>query len=554
MTRASDRLLSRGIARLQHGATIEEFMGTPEAARLRRGQREELRSLLQVAGELIPLRTAAFPTPQAQMPNRARFLGQAAQWREERRSHPLRGWAHAPLQVLRGLLVLTLVVGLVAAVGVAPAAAASLPDSPLYALKTAVEDVRIALALDPSARADLCLRLAELRTVEMLRLNAEARPANEAVVARMEQHLQTALLAAQATRGATQYFWLQHIVTSADKEQAKLREANASATPPSQAMLSHAADVAEKVAGQARQLLQELPVPLPSATPPDTQTPSPTPSTTPSSTVTDTLTPEATGTATPSPIAPVDATQSVGATEPAPPSRTRTPLTRTPVTPSPTATATVESSPTPQSGATTKLPTTSPSRTATRSVSETRTPTPSGTWTPEPTATRTDTPAPTRMPSSTATLSPTVTETPLPTETPIPVYELSLLDNPDPVPAGNRIHYNVLLKNLGEVALTSVRVTVSYSGGCAYYAPNNPGSISWTAGAVTPHNYWAVEFTLETYSTAEGCTVSVSAAMTCDQGTAQAGTNTRVGPKPGATATPTATPATTPAPDKKPGF
>ena len=147
-----------------------------------------------------------------------------------------------------------------------------------------------------------------------------------------------------------------------------------------------------------------------------------------------------------------------------------------------------------------------------------------------------------------------MTETPLPTETPIAVYEFSLLDNPDPVPAGSRIHYNVLLRNLGEATLTGVRVTVTYSQGCAYYAPNNPGSISWAVGTVTPHNYWAVEFTLETYSTAEGCTVSVGAAMTCDQGTAQAGTTTRVGPTPPVTATPTATPAATLAPGETSGL
>ncbi len=543
MRRALEHLLSRGVTHLQRGATVDEFMHTPEAARLRPDQREELRSLLELAGDLIPLQTTAFPAPQAQTLNRARFLGQAAQWREERRRHPLHGWAYAPLRALRGLLIFTLVAVLVAAVGVAPAAAASLPDSRLYVLKTVVEDVRIALALDPSARADLCLNLADLRTQEMLRLNAEAHPANEAVVVRLEQHLQTALLAAKATRGAVQYFWLQRIASSADGEQARLRQAGAGASAASQAMLSRAADIAERVAGQARQLLQELPVPMPSVTPQDTQTPSPTPSTTPSSTLTGTLTPEATATPTASSSAPLGATQDIPAT------RTSTAVTRTPITPSATPTTTAEPSPTPRGGAATALPAASPTRTSTRSAgnTRTRTPTPSATSTAEPAATGTNTPTCTGTPSTSATPSPTETETPTSTDTPIPVYELGLLDNPDPVPAGSRIHYNVLLQNLGEVALTHVRVTVAYSGGCAYYAPNNPGSISWAAGTVAPHGYWAVEFTLETYSVSEGCTESVNAAMTCDQGTAQAGTTTHVGPpSPTSTTTPTETPTAAP--------
>ena len=140
----------------------------------------------------------------------------------------------------------------------------------------------------------------------------------------------------------------------------------------------------------------------------------------------------------------------------------------------------------------------------------------------------------------------------MPTQPPVPAYEFSLLDTPDPVPAGSRIHYNLLLRNVGEVALTGVKVTAAYSQGCAYYPPSNPGSISWSIGTVNPHSYWAVEFTLETYSTAQGCTVSVAASMTCDQGTAQASTTTRIGPAPVSTLPPTITPVPTTTPDATP--
>ena len=544
MTRRIDHLLTRGITFLQQGGTIEEFMTRPAVTALAPVQRDALRSLLETASGLRLLWRDRVPPPQAKAANRSALLGQAAQWREEGLAHPNRVGLRSALRLLRGLGAAALAIVLVAAVGVAPATAASLPGTTLYPLKLAAEDARLALTLDPSARVDLSLQLAEARTAEMLRLASESRPASHVVVLRMQQHLRAALQAAQATPGSAQYFWLQNIVAKGIAEENRLEEAGRSAPDELRSMLNEGADAAKDAALKAQRLLADLPpppAPVPTtadATPTATAIPvvvpvaSATSSAPASATATWTVTrspepqeteaPErtATGTASPSPSPTVSRTPSS--------TRTRTPTAST--TPSPSVTPREDDDDTPE-------PTAAPSGTP----SATRTRTPSRT----PTCTLTCTP--TRSPSATATVTPTATATAIPSETPLPVYQLSLLDNPDPVPAGHRIHYNVLLSNPGEVRLTHVIIVASWSPGCAYYPPNNPGQVTWDVGNIEPHSYWAVEFMLETFSIAEGCIVTAQADMTSDQGDAHISTTTRIGSPP-----PTRTPTEVPHPEGTP--
>jgi hypothetical protein len=155
MTRRVTQLLSPGIAHLKRGGTIEEYMRQVHAERLPLAEREELHDLMETAADLTHLLETAIPLPRAQAVNRARFLGEAAQLREERLAHRTRRGLSAPVHLLRVLLGLTLALALVltAGGGVVRAAAASLPGSSLYPFKLAVEDARLGLAFDPATRA-----------------------------------------------------------------------------------------------------------------------------------------------------------------------------------------------------------------------------------------------------------------------------------------------------------------------------------------------------------------------------------------------------------------
>ncbi len=87
------------------------------------------------------------------------------------------------LAALRPVLALALVVALLAAGG-GIAAASSLPGDPAFALKRAVEDAQVTLALDDATRLDTLVtqsdrRLADLETVAAVRPNALTAATNE---------------------------------------------------------------------------------------------------------------------------------------------------------------------------------------------------------------------------------------------------------------------------------------------------------------------------------------------------------------------------------------
>jgi len=88
------------------------------------------------------------------------------------------------------VLVLSIVGGTVAA------AQSSLPDSPLYSIKLAVEDARMNLARDPSQQATLAMTFASERAREMERLAIAHRPISTLVALRLQDQLDAALSAA----------------------------------------------------------------------------------------------------------------------------------------------------------------------------------------------------------------------------------------------------------------------------------------------------------------------------------------------------------------------
>ena len=74
--------------------------------------------------------------------------------------------------------------------------AESLPGDPLYGLKLAAEQVRLALAADAGDRADLSLAAAEARMSETTQLLQQNRLVDEETVARTRQQLEATLQAA----------------------------------------------------------------------------------------------------------------------------------------------------------------------------------------------------------------------------------------------------------------------------------------------------------------------------------------------------------------------
>ena len=133
---------------------------------------DELRPLLKIATGIQP--EAATPSPQFRQRARIRLL-QAMQAPAANRGHAgldIFGRLKPPAPGRRlgyALIVATVVWALIVAGGTTVHASQdSLPDDALYPVKTAVENLRLAVARTPEARASLHLELAERRVQEVV--------------------------------------------------------------------------------------------------------------------------------------------------------------------------------------------------------------------------------------------------------------------------------------------------------------------------------------------------------------------------------------------------
>jgi len=143
------------------------------------GQRDELIALLQVSGDLLQLQVAA-PDPAFRLRARSTLLA-AAQRQRDRPGWPLARLANRllPARPVRIAAAIALTAALLAG-GVIVSAAQSLPGEPLYRLKIAMEELQLAVTLDPAENARLRLELADRRLAEAERLSSLGR-ANEAL-------------------------------------------------------------------------------------------------------------------------------------------------------------------------------------------------------------------------------------------------------------------------------------------------------------------------------------------------------------------------------------
>jgi hypothetical protein len=165
---------------------------------------DHLRPLLEVAQAAHRYYTAVPEAPGGLKAGRDRLLTAAAQQRAQRRAVdtvPSRsarqlgyrrvGLAFA-MRMASALLAVVIGVAVIGS-GVVWAASDDLPGDLLYPVKIVVEDARLALASAPPDQVDLALWFLEERVEEIQKLVNAERQGADAVIARMERHLERAL-------------------------------------------------------------------------------------------------------------------------------------------------------------------------------------------------------------------------------------------------------------------------------------------------------------------------------------------------------------------------
>lgn len=151
-----ENLLNECLERLLKGETVEQCLSRyPEQA-------AELRSLLQTA-LAIKKASAIEPRPEFRARARAQFHMALREMEEKKEQRWSFGWRPQwAITVLAALAVLFLGSGTIAAAGY------SMPDSPLYPVKRATEEVQLVFTFSDIDKAELNTRLADKRVDEII--------------------------------------------------------------------------------------------------------------------------------------------------------------------------------------------------------------------------------------------------------------------------------------------------------------------------------------------------------------------------------------------------
>jgi len=162
---------------------------------------EHMKSLLN------RLRRVASLTPQAVAEERAKFLAQGEMFRttvSQPTSRRHIGWINTfvlafqrkeriPMLNTLMAIIITITIVFGGAGATVFAAQGSLPDQPLYPVKTWSEDIRLSLAGSAQGELDLMMEFTNRRVAEVARLQASGKPVPEGVAARLQEELNTAL-------------------------------------------------------------------------------------------------------------------------------------------------------------------------------------------------------------------------------------------------------------------------------------------------------------------------------------------------------------------------
>ena len=250
----------------------------------------------------------------------------------------LPGWQVSRLSFRVASAALVLAIAL-ASLGTVNAAADSLPDSPLYAVKLATERVQLALALSPESKARLHLSFAGRRLWEVHTQAELGKPISPVALEGMRSETEQALAVIAKAPQPEAWGLLDSFIALTEEQQETLEGLSAEVPPPVQEAVSEAIeDVQEK-----RQEAAAIAKAAATSTPTPTETPSLTPTkvTTPTSAATPA--PTATPTSTPTPVPTAKPTDTRTPTETPPSTPTETPV----PTATPTATPGVGGLPTP---------------------------------------------------------------------------------------------------------------------------------------------------------------------------------------------------------------
>lgn len=162
---------------LVKGETIEQCLQSyPEHA-------AEIEPLLQTA---MATKKAVAIQPQPEFKARARYQFQSAlQEVKPKRALPFFGW-----QPQWAVAIAVVLVVLLAGGGTVTAAGYSMPDSPLYAVKLATEQVQLTLTPSDIGKAGLHAKLADRRVAEIVYIANKGKPKQiEQIAQRLNKHL-----------------------------------------------------------------------------------------------------------------------------------------------------------------------------------------------------------------------------------------------------------------------------------------------------------------------------------------------------------------------------
>ncbi|MGC8839558.1 MAG: DUF5667 domain-containing protein, partial [Anaerolineae bacterium] len=237
--------------------------GDPAAVASQYGEAgNRLRPLLEVVARLQVLREP--PPPASLAAGRARFLVHAQDLRARRaarRSHGSPGivawpWPRLGDALLRPVMSLILVALLFSLVGyTAQAASASLPGSPLYPVKLAMERTQVALAPDQEIEAHLEVAFTTRRLDEIHRLAEAGHPPDPASLRRLEHQWEAALRAIALLRADQKALLLAQALGTLSYERDTLHHLMDCASPEVRERLQAVLLLAEEMELTARKAL-----------------------------------------------------------------------------------------------------------------------------------------------------------------------------------------------------------------------------------------------------------------------------------------------------------
>jgi hypothetical protein len=157
--------------------------------------------------------------------------------------------------LLKAVVVVALVLGPTG--GAVAMAANSLPASPLYAGKLAMEEARLSVTSDPAEQAALHMSRAQVRVQEMIRLALAGEAPDEAIQLRLRQHLHQALQVAAGMPDDELAATLAEFDRMIRHQQQQLEQARVRAGEPAQGPLGQALGTLQQTRAQVQAGLQE---------------------------------------------------------------------------------------------------------------------------------------------------------------------------------------------------------------------------------------------------------------------------------------------------------